>query len=589
MNEDKINHNKISYIFGKKIKDQAKLLRAARQESHKWRKIKLDKSHYNYLVGFFKNNYLLIIGLLALLFASGIIETTLLIASRNQLTGQARIFINHYFWYFFPAFIVIFLINSYFAVKYERSVIVILANSIRRRIFKDYINRTPNSFHSDQQASLIAKISYHLPLVSMGVSNTFFSFWRWLIYLVIVLVISLVSGFNVWALMLFFIVISGVLLVASYFVARFYISQEVTFYSRIIKEVDFNASNLEFVKLFNQEDAVLNKFDKLVWFDSFFRVKRDVLLRIGFKVVFALLIVISLLSHFFANNFFAFIGLDSSGEKLFFIFLIIYFSRALYEAVRIGLYLFPARLGLILTILAPSRSWLKNALLSIKGKTITFYSHKLKLFKEGTYYRNLRFVFSSRDRVLFLGDNLSGKSSLAKLLAGLSAYNHLAAKVIVGQERLDYHAWQKMCSDVFFFDPNFKTSRSLMEYIIGKTNDIINQADIERALQIISQYPEIFKLVAANGNYNVPSDGVLSNPIRAFALQALHCLVNDYYLIVIDNLWLDLNYSVIFDMIKLLDKAAPEAIIVVFAKAENNCLIYNHKYEIKNEVTSQKK
>lgn len=576
--------NNLKYIFGRKIKDQARLLRAARKETNKWRQIKLDDIHYSYLSNFFKKNSLLILGLLALLFASGIIETTLLISSRNQLAGASRDFITNYLWWFFGIFIIIFLVNSYFSIKYERSLVVILANDIRRRLYQDYIERSIDSASFEKQANLIAKISYQLPLVSMGVSNTFFGLWRWFIYLMIVFVISLIGSFNLFITLSGFIAISVILFLVSYFVARFYISQEVTFYSRIIKEVDFNTSDIKFLKTFSQEGAALNRFDKLVWFDSFFRVKRDILLRIGFKIVFALLIVISIWSHFFSKDFYSIIGLSGGLDKLFFLFLIIYFSRALTEAVKMGLYLFPARLGLFLTIMPPSRQLIKGQDFNIKDKTISFYSYKSKFFAEGPYYRDWRFDFSPSDRIIFCGNNLSGKTSLAKLFAGLGAYNHLAVKVVINKERFDYSAWQKMCTQSFFFDPSFRTDRSLMEYIIGKSSDMMNMSEFEEALKIINEFPQIVDLVAKDGNYNICAKEVLSNPVRAFALQSLHCLINNYQFIIIDNFWLDLNYDAISDMIKVLDKILPKSIMVIFSKNRNDILSYDKEYFLDQKI-----
>jgi len=586
MKEVNQRKNNISYIFGKKMKDQAKLLRLARKESNQWRQLKLERFHYDYLINFFRKNYLFVSGLLALVFSQGIIETTLIIISRNRLFGLSQTFVVNYLWAIFASLIILFLLNSFFSIKYERSLLVILANSLRRRIFQAYLNRSLASSSADRQASLIAKISYHLPLVSLGVANSFLGFWRWLVYLLIIIIISWIINFNIFIVGLSFLGVSLILGLSAYFIARFYISQEVTFYSRILKEVDFNASNINFLKTFSQEVPVLNKFDRLVWFDSFFRVKRDILLRLGFKVVFALLIVVAVFYHFFSSSFFSLIGLNYGVNQLFFLFLIIYFSRALSEAVRVGLYLFPARLGLFLTILKPNKSVVIDKDFKIINQPLVFYSHKLKLFEEGHYYRNLRFNFSSGERILFIGHNLSGKTALAKLFTGREAYNHRAIKLIIGNQRLEYPAWQKMCASAYLFDPNFRTSRSLMEVILGKVNETITMDELDQALRVINRYPMITKLVSTDGNYNVSAEAVLSNPVRAFALQALHCLISRYYFVVIDNFWLDLKYSPIIDIISLLDKNLSTSIMVVFAQEKNNYLAYHKQYEINEKIST---
>lgn len=584
MDEIENKKNTVSHIFGKKIREQARLLRLARKESSEWYKIDLTRDHYHYLFDFFKKHSFLIIGLLALLFSQGVVESALIIFSRNQISDSTRIWLAQNFLLFFSILIGLFLINSFFAIKYERSFIILLTNSIRRRIFKSFLGRSSENISSDQQAHLIAKISYHVPLVTLGISNTFFGFWRWLMYLGIVFVISVISNYHVFVVGSIFILVSVILFFGGYIVSRFYVSQEVTFYSKIIKEVDYNATNIGFLKIFGQEGQVLEKFDKLVWFDSFFRVRRDIWLRLGFKMVFVFLIVVSILTYFFPSTFFSFLGSDSLVDRFLFILLLIYFSRALSESVRAGLYFFPARLGLFLTILKPGRNYTKDLSFHLTEKTLAFHSHKIKFFKEGGYHRNVSFCFQPGERVLFFGDNMVGKTALAKLFAGVTAFNPRAIKITIGGERFEFAAWQNMCAEVYFFDPNFRVERSLMECIMGKIKDCITMEEFTEALRIMNRYPSITELVSADGNYTISAETVFKNPLQAFALHALHSLVKNSPVLIIDNFWLDVQYPRIIDMIRILDKALLRSVILVFSHSINDYVAYTQRYEISTKI-----
>lgn len=580
MNQDEASDNRLSYIFGRRLKGQARLIRLARQETAKWRKIRLEEHHYRYILDFCRQHAPLIIGLLILLLAQGIIESVLVVFSRNQLSGEARLWLSSHFWSIFAALVAAFMANAYFAVKYERSLLVILANSLRRRIFKAHISRVPEGAPSVQQAELVAKISYHLPLVSLGVSNSFFGLWRWLVYAGVLLAITLAGGFRASVVLPAFLAVSAGLFFLAYFLARRYVSQEVTFYSRIMKEVDFNASDRNFLKAFGQEKAVLAKFDRLVWFDSLFRVRRDLIMRLALKLVFVLMAFLSAWAHFFSRGFFAFIGSTSAAGRLLLLFLIIYLSRALIEAVKAGLYLFPARLGLYLSVQRPVRTLIKDDGRRLANKPLIFQAAKIKLFPEGSYYRRFRLPLQPGDRVLVTGDSLSGKTSLAKLLAGIEAYNPRAVKAIIGQERLEYSAWQKSCRGAYYIDPAFRSDRSIMECLCGQVKEEVNTDRLPAVLTSLNRYPDLVSLVAADGNYNRPADAVLANPVRSFALQALHCLVARSDFIIIDNAWLDLGYPAIRQALQALGRDLPRAIIIAMSSDEEATLAYTARYRL---------
>jgi ABC-type multidrug transport system fused ATPase/permease subunit len=519
------------------------------------------------------------LGLVVLLIAQGLIEALLIIFSRDQLSSQQRLWLAPFFWQALAGFLILFFVNSYFSIRWEKTLGVWLANSIRRRLFKSYLDQPLEKMDQEKKADLIAKIAYQLPLVSMGVTNSFFGILRWVIYIFVAVLISFWSGLNWTFVLLATLILSVGVAIAAYFVARRYISQEVTFYSQIIRQIDIDTTEKYFLKNFNQEKASLDQFDRLVDFDSFFRVRRDLWMKMGAKAVFAILILLSVLTHFFSVEFFSQLNSTSAETKFLILFLIIYFSRAINESLRVGLYFYPARLGLFLTILNPEPLLQRENRLAF-NESVNFYSRKTKLFKNGVYYRNLDLVFMKGGRYLFCSSAVSGKTVLAELLAGLRAYQPKAIKVKIDNRRLDYSVWQKFGKGICFFDPDFRSDKSLMEFVLGQDKEITDFSKIEAAAQILAAHPTIASLVAPDGNFNSGAGPELKNKLSAFALYAWQCLVNKPEFIIIDNVWLDLKYEEIIKILKMMDSELPDAAIIIFSRENNDYLSYDQKYDM---------
>lgn len=568
------------------IKEQVRLIRQVKNIRSQYQKVRLSGFHYRFLGRFFWKHRWFVLTLIILFLSQGLLEALLIIFSRNQLSASQSLILAPFFWQFLAIFLAFFFLNSFFSIRQEKTLGVWLANSIRRRLFKSYIDRPLDQMTQDKKAELIAKIAYQLPLVSMGLTNSLFGIMRWLIYIVVASLIAFWGGLNWLPIMLAMLALSFIVGVAAYFVARRYISQEVTYYSQIIKEVDINTTEKYFLKNFSQESLVTKRFDNLVDFDSFFRVRRDIWMKMGFKVVFAVLIVVAVMNHFFSQDLFPLINLAGPEKKFLFLFLMIYFSRGLNEGLKIGLYAFPARLGLYLTVVKPSAISRRRDVLDF-SQEISFYSRKTKLFQTGPYQRRINFTFARGGRYLFHGPANSGKSALAKLFFGQEAYNAKAWKIKLDGRRLDYAAWQKFGRGLCFFDPNFRSHKTIMEFILGNESGEDDFQDLERALQVLSENKQIALMLSVNGNYNSTAGSLLDNPSTAFALWTIYALVNEPALIMIDNFWLDLNYSEIKEMLQLLERKLPSSTLVVFSRRDNGQLNYQQKYDLSESLSKE--
>jgi ABC-type antimicrobial peptide transport system ATPase subunit len=567
-------------------KDQMRLLQAVRTRRAKYESAEKTELHRRYFRVFWEKHKLLILGTLGLLVAQGAVETILIVIGRSRLAFENGLNPSPFFWGILTLLLGLFIVNSFFSIKQEKTLTVTLINNLRRRIFKNYLGKAPEEMKAERQADLIAKISYHLPLVSMGISNSFFGIIRWLIYLVSAAVVAYLAGLNVLLISGSFLALSAVIAVAAYFTVKQYISQEVTFYSQILKHVNLSLSEKYFSKNFNLEPVIMRKFDRLVNFDSIFRIRRDLWMKMGAKIIFALLLVVSVLSNIFYNDLLVRINLIRPELKFLYVFLLIYLSRVAYEALRVGLYIFPAKLGFSLTNVPLGEYQHRGNIKNIRQEII-FYSPKTKLFKAGKYYHDLKFIFSRGGRYLFYGSNLSGKTVLAKLFFGGAAFNPQAIKIKIDGRRLDFPQYQKKFNQVYFFDPNFNSQKSLLEIIIGADREETPFAEIAGALAVAADYPAIAGLVSPDNNFNVSAGKIWGNYLSAFALQALHCLVAKPSLIIIDNLWLDLDYPRINEILQTLSQKLPEAIIIAFANKNQNNLNYDKRYDLDRNFAAE--
>lgn len=559
------------------LRQQAELLRKIRRQADQVYGGLIKVWQIKYLFNFFKKYRTLVISSFLLLVLQGLIEIGLMAVSRFQfgweLLGRGRLF-----WLLLAGLVIIFALVAYFALRLEKTFSVILANDIRRRLLKSHLKKSLQSMGVGSQADLLAKIVYQIPLASMGVSNSFFGAVRWFVYFVIIGLISYWAGLSWWIIILSLLFLSIIIARVAFFISSKYVAQETTFYSKLIKYLDINLNDKYFLKYFNQERVVLNEFDEIVAMDSYFRIRRDIWLKMSSRLLFVLLIILIILLRINFDKVSFLINWQGDGGMLW-LFLLIYLSRLANESLRIGLYWLPGKLGLSLTVVK-STSLANHRKNKAIIKELIFSSPKTKLFKNGHYYRRLNLSFKAGDRVLFVGPNLSGKTSLANLLAGRAVYLARSININWNSCRMGYEYWRQNFNGAYLINRRVSSGRSLMEFMLAKDRRDIDFIDIEKALMVLNSQPIIFNLLAQDGNFNHRIDSILDNDLSLFALHAAHCLINQPSLIVIDNFWLDLAYDDIIVILNILNQALPQSIIICFSGKTNDYLNYRQRYEI---------
>ena len=141
------------------IKDQINILKKVRKNRNNHDQKNMNDKHRYFIFLFFKKHKFIILGTLFLLITQGTIETLLIVASRNQINATTSNIGNYNFWQLFVTLIVLFIVNSFFSIKQEKTIVVTFINELRHRIFKNYLGKLPDKMSSEKQADLITKIS----------------------------------------------------------------------------------------------------------------------------------------------------------------------------------------------------------------------------------------------------------------------------------------------------------------------------------------------------------------------------------------------------------------------------------------------
>ena len=564
-----------------KLKEKIKLLRRRRSQRLENKPLWPSRENLNYLRHFFQKQRRLLYASLAFLFGQGLLEVALIMISHRYLKNSGLELAVDY-----RALLILLILTAglylfcaYAAIKSERTLIVRLINDLRSRWFKLFLNKRPEEYDLENKGALLTKISYHLPLLSTGLTNSLAGFIRWLLFVAILLFLAFVFGVKLLLFAAAAIMVSLLIGFGAYWVSYHYVTRETTFYSQLLRLVDLNLSDWHFVKTFRRERAIKQEFDDLVNLDSYFRVRRDLWLRFSLSLIFVLLIFFSFTAGVWNSQLEYFFGSASLDARFIMIVAIVYFSRLLYESARIGLYSVPLCLGLVLSVPQFSARQL-GMNRSFHADKLIFASAKSKLFRRAGKYRRFLFEFTPGGRYLFTGSPRSGRSALAKLFTGRAVYGRRAWLVKTGQKRYFYKEFFDKYAGFYYLDPAFTSVRSLLETVSGKEKTAVSTADLATASNLVNQYPELHDIFFEKEDWRFRTDKFCVNAKNTLLIQIIYCLLHRPYLIAVDNFWLEREDPEIFNLLRLLGQLLPETIIVVFAQADSSLFAYRAKYEI---------
>jgi ABC-type lipoprotein export system ATPase subunit len=340
------------------------------------------------------------------------------------------------------------------------------------------------------------------------------------------------------------------------------------------------------VKKNKKEQSSIDDLNEKVEIDSYFRVRRDILLRYFGRVVMVMIFMFSVV-YLFSAFYFSNINLFyyDPAKTILIGIISLYAIRIFYESSLVGLYMIPTKLGLVLSVPQNESFYKKEVDTKINWNKISFKTNKVKLVEEGEYYKKLSISIEKNNNYLFLGDSMSGKTSLANIFDSYPDLNENAWIIKKDNQRFSIRRWSEIFDDKYLIGNNLPTEKKIGEIIFKKDSSEINERDIKKLNSILEKY-DFLKPYFVKKRFVGDSVRVYkNNESIIFFIQALYCLVNNVSLIIIDNKWSDLNYEEIDKTIKMLDEEIDNKTIVIFSRRKNNILYYNNIYEIqKNKI-----
>ncbi|MDD5165396.1 MAG: hypothetical protein PHG25_02565 [Candidatus Pacebacteria bacterium] len=567
---------------------QALLYQQRRIIKQSIRPMRLERHHWHYIRQFLQKNTRSILILPSLIVAQAIIEIGVLIFLNGSIREQIYYALHTKALSVFIISVLcgalLYLCVTYLTIKFERTLVLGLINDIRKRLFSVLLRRSYTSVTNEEKADFIAKVSYHLPLLSLGVDHSLLGSVRWVIMAVVLISLSIIAGPH-YIIGIAALVFLGVCVgLISYGIARYFISREVASYSQVIRHVTLTLSELSFTKILQGEQSALDALDARVGVDTYFRIRRDIWLRYLNRVFFAgvfaatsILIIISF-SHPELISF-----LYDPATTILATIISLYAIRFLYESVQTGLYLLPLKLGLFLAI--PEGATSLRQINKDTWNHITFISNKIKLFVEGNYMKRVSISLRRGQRYLFTGAAYTGKTALARLFTGNAVFNPLGWVVKIDAKRVDGNTWAQEYANRYFFAPHVYSEKTIGEIIFAKEMQQITEDDIARVYTLCQKYPVFSKIRSKKRFIGEPLSIFSDSPTLLFAVQTLHCIISRPQLIVVDNQWVDSGYADITALLHILDAELPESTLVVFSREINFSIIYNERYVIEqNEV-----
>mgnify|MGYP000529400220 CR=1 FL=1 len=474
-----------------------------------------------------------------------------------------------------------YLCVTYFALLKERQSVIDLINELRRLWFASLISRPSRTVTYEMKADTIAKMSYHLPLLSMGLDHSLFGGVRWFLSTCILFSVGALLGIKILGLVVIISVGSLLCMGVAYWVAHYYISQEVTSYSQVIRTSILSFFELSTLQTMQGEHTALRDFDNSVGVDSYFRVRRDVWLRYVSRAGMALLFlggfVFSIILFTFpgASTFFS-----STGNPILMAVIALYGLRLFYESIQTGLYLPPLRLGVLLSI--PKHSSYPRSHRTLPWSSLKFFSNKIKFYEEGNYFKHVSMTYVRGGRYLCVNESGEIISHLAQLLGSEYVFNQPGWQVQIDDVRMNISSWFETFDQGYYLRPSIQSEKTLGELILAKDARDITSSDMETLYKLFDRYP-VFSKVLPRKRFVSESVRVYAGDLHALcAIQILACIIQKKEFIVVDPLWIDLLYPELNDLMHALDMLLPEATLVVCSRQDNNLLAYTKVYTITN-------
>jgi len=477
----------------------------------------------------------------------------------------------------FSSILIVYLVFSYFQIYKEKSFVVHLLNDLRENWFAKVLYKSPFSITNEDKGRVLTKISYHFGLLQIGLQSSLFPLVQFVILQAGVFVVASIISSKLFIICLVFLPINILIGIIAYVIGKYYVSKDQTLYSKILMFVSKSVDEIFRIQFNNTTKDTISYFNDLVSVDTYFRIHRELWIKFGQKILFTSIAFCAAIMYVL-EIYFPFLEVEHNGQYIVYILLFGLLVKLLYQSLRIGLFLFPLKLGLILCI--PETKRPKDRKKRFSFKTIVFKTSKAKI-STNKYIKKTEFSFSKGERILITGDENSGKTTLSYVFAGLTMNDRSKPWIIkVDKRRIFYDLWKRTSRTSYLVSPEFQTKSTIIDTLTEESLQNMSSEKITNIIKKLNKYKELDFLFDSSRSLAKNINTKYMSFVQKALLQMAHCIISPPQILIVDNAWLDINNSQINGMIKHLNKTLPNTIIICFSTKLNNIINYDKTFTI---------
>lgn len=474
---------------------------------------------------------------------------------------------------------VVFIFTSYTIIRLSQELFFRFTNQIKRHWLIYFFQTPSNETSKLSDGSLLTKMVYHIQLLRMGLERVVLEGGRAAIfYIIIIMAAVLFSSSSIFWLCLGFPLLCAAFWIA-YLTGRYYISNEQTLNSRLVKTLLHQMNNLAHIQSLGLSQDRFEQLNQIIEQDTYFRKRRETWLKFSDRLIFAVILLAGGFLYLI-KDFYPILHWNNWSDGAVGIILTGFFTKILIQTVHAGIFWQALQTGLQISI--PEFTVGKNPLgekvkinfsagLAVQGQ-------KVKLSKFSSPIKKLQLTLKPASKILIFGEGTVGKSTLAKYLCGLEIVSSLNVKND-GQFLLA-HLWGKQNRDrqLISLTPPFR--ESVGEYLLATPADQLDQQDLDTIFHRLKKYPQFDFIFKFNEFLGKRFDAFQGSLTELGLLQIAQAIVRNPQLICIDHSIIDLNNPTIRRALEILDQECQESILVYFSSQAQPTAKFTQVYEL---------
>jgi hypothetical protein len=440
----------------------------------------------------------------------------------------------------------IYIYFNYQGIKIKKTLALKVVNKIREDWLTSYLDRKALGVGLRDQASLYVKLSYHLSLFQMGLSNSLLAVVEWVFMFIGILTVSAIFSKTLFILSLVLLPIPLFVFLVSYYLSAYYLAQDQTLYSRLMRMITINFGNFPMLKDSKRREAFFSKINNTVELDTYFRVRRELVLRLSPKIIFAIVSFISV--AFYLINLYGSFSEISGLEPIVHTLVFALYLKFIYLSLNVGLFIFPLRLGAYLVTPRASQQAQKEV---PKLNNLEVYASKIKLHNQDSKKQKLQLQFQKGSSYLVcIPDE---KEHLAHLLAGYSLGFGTKKWMfkINDSHRFDYQDWSSLELNRFYINLQYYPETKVVDYLGGMLH-----------IEKLAAYPVFSFIFERKSFLNERVHQSTFKPHEFALLQIAYVILHKPDIAIIDPLVIDLPYKQVHEAVSIMIQELRESLVV---------------------------